>query len=235
MPLPPLKTRNLLRPTLARRGVLFFLLIGGILLHPAALWGQVSAATPAQPIAAFDIGVGHNYFQTTQANASHDPLLSYAGDQLPSSPQPLMPAVASTSKTSTSEHAAWLTDKPNARKKIDLTGTLQRLAWSTSIMLVIGFLAILLIKKSGWFQPFKTSAPAEPSLIKRTIPLGRQSFLHLIQVEGAHLVVGIDQNGIKSILKTSSSFEQDLDAITPEELSAIAKTWETASPENAGS
>ena len=211
------------------------LIAGFALCFPLDAWGQATSSdsfltgklyplakqsTLVPPVSY----VGTSFFEPTTVADSSASLLS----GLNVSAQPLVPKVApcsvfSTAKGDASEEMPdWLAAESSSDSGLDLSATIQKLVTSTTIILVVCVGAIFLIKKNGWFQRLKSKIPIEPSVIKQTIKLGRNSFLYLIQVEGAHLVVGIDGTGIKSIVKTGSSFENDLSTVSTEELNAIS-------------
>ena len=102
-------------------------------------------------------------------------------------------------------------DPVRQSQKIDLGQTIQKLAFSTLVVLVGCVVVLVAIKKFGLSRV--APAPSESSgelRIIDSLDVGAKCQIRLVQVKNHKLVVAVDATGIKSVLHLSGAFTDAL-------------------------
>lgn len=101
--------------------------------------------------------------------------------------------------------------KTETRQKLNLSDTIQKVAVSTIVILVLCVAAMVILKKMGYTGPVnKKKAELEFDVIE-TKKISGKCQLKLVTIRNHKVIVGIDQSGIKSMVCLPPSFAEEYD------------------------
>jgi hypothetical protein len=131
-----------------------------------------------------------------------------AGNPFASDAQSTSPAA---SESGDSDASATPLNRKFDREKFQ--ALIRQLAINTGIVMCIGIGFIVVAKQYvNSKQPHSKKKTETPIEIKSTLKLSPKSNLHLIEAGDHRLIVAMDQNGIKSVVKLTDSFAGTLDS-----------------------
>lgn len=121
--------------------------------------------------------------------------------------------------------------KTEPRQKLNLSSTIQKVAISTIVILVLSVAAIVILKKTGYTGPVNKKK-AEPEFdVIETKKIAGKCQLQLVTICNHKVIVGIDQSGIRSMVCLPPSFADEYDKADAAETAADG----TAAESNDGS
>ncbi len=113
--------------------------------------------------------------------------------------------------------AAWLTEASSANDDVEAMDLVPRLVGSVVVVAATCLVALFFVKRFGWHRLGKIGRAAKQQIgtsirLVASLPLDARNSLKLVDVDGQRYVIGIDPNGIKSMISLHS-FSDAIDSL----------------------